>query len=174
MDRSKSRAFLGDVLFIVALSTVFFSTVLPLVTFEPLPAKFIYLDIPLLLPKQDFSTFMTRENSALYPQTTYFEDYWRQSNWLTTYSTLPVSGLLVAVFTLQVLTLAVGFGVFWVRRLLRILPLALCVPIAILLTWILFSLWTDGGFVWNVGAGYWFSYLSPLLISVSVIVGRRK
>jgi len=63
VDKSKSRAFLSDVLFIVALSTVFFSTVLPLVTFEPLPAKFIYLDIPLLLPKQDFSTFMTRENS---------------------------------------------------------------------------------------------------------------
>lgn len=172
MDSSMLRAFFSDVLFVIALATVFLSTVLPFVTVSSV--SFIHFDWPaVVFPQRDFSTFRMTYDPNYYPRSCYFADYWFQEDFLTTHSFLPVSYFLVAAFVVQVTALTVGFGVFWMNRLLRIVPLALCVTTILLLTRILSSLWTNGGYSWDAAIGYWLNYPSALLVLSSIILKRN-
>lgn len=173
MDKSSLSAFFSDLLYVFGLATLLMSAVLPFLTVSP--RSFIHLNWPgtIVFPQQDFSTFKMTYDPSFYPQSYYFGDYWFRENWLTTHSFLPVSYALVAAFVLQIMTLTVGFGVFLMKRLLRVVPLILCLAIILLLTWIVFSVWTDGRYSWNVAIGYWLNFPSPLLVMSSVILKRN-
>jgi len=174
MDRLGTKAFVSDVLFIMALSTMFFSIVMPFATVVPvIDWKHVYFDEYILPLPRDYSTFSIRYIVSSYSMSFYFGDYWFQWNEATQGSSF-ISNLLVLTFAMQVLTLAVGFVVFWKNRLLRILPMLIWTSVIILLTYTLSQIFSHDYFWPYVGVGYWLSLVAIFLVSGSVVLGRRK
>lgn len=178
MDRLALKAFVSDVLYALALATMFFSTVLPFATVVPKVSNRGdgYLDLPIISQPMDFSTFSIRYKHYVEPSDStyfYFGDYWFQDNQATQGSSF-MSSLLVVTFAIEILTLAVGFSVFWKNRLFRILPLLMWISVTILLTYTLSEIFSREYFWPYAGIGYCLSYVPAVLVSASAILGRQN
>jgi hypothetical protein len=180
LKRSTLRFLSSDVLFVAALAAMFFSTILPFAAFVP-TVFHDQMGMPLIVPPPTYySSFSVRymEGSGFsshYFSPRYFGDYWFQEDFARgIYIHSVVSNLLIVTFVMQVVTLAAGFAVFWMRRVVRLLPLLMWTTVVVLLTSDLYSFFGGRHFWSFADIGYWLSYLATGFVLGSVVLGRAR
>lgn len=180
------RDFLADTLLVVGLGLFLLSTIQPFLVLTDVTPPDPYDGFLRVISFRDAGFFSFKADYFIYIiiRSVSFDAYWFGSNELNTYSFSPVSYILVAMFTLQIMTLLLGFAVLPLKTRMRMLPLITCLATTLLMTWVYSSLHNVFDYAyfpiigwhyrWSLANGYWWTYPSILLIIASTILARGR
>jgi hypothetical protein len=187
MTELRKRDFLSDLLLVLSLGLFLLSTIQPFLVLIDMTAPDPFgMPKPISFLDVNYFSFEAVYSTERFHNTISFNAYWFGRNELNLFASFPVTNILVAMFTLQVLTLLLGFTILPLKTRTRVLPLITCVVTTSLMAWSYYSLKSGpyftsslfyrGRLLLILGNGYWWAYPSMLLIVVSMILayGRQN